>query len=102
MRGRDMDPEAAWWDDVLWLNSRAEAKHLMLTDVRCLRTIIKNLKAHETEFLFLDVLKVLHDSDENDSQEMGKVLKCSRADTRRSGVAKSASCITAGRIGSRA
>ena len=76
MRGRDLDPELPWWDDVLWLNSRAEAQHLMLTDVRCLRTIIKNLKAHETEFLFLDVLKVLHDADENDSQEMGKVLKC--------------------------
>jgi len=76
IRGRDLDPNEPWWDEYLFMNSRAEAQHLMLTDMRCLRSVIKGLKAHGTEFLFLDVLKVLHDSDENDSQEMGKVLKC--------------------------
>jgi len=74
-RGVDVDPESAWIDDVFWLNSRAEAKHLMLTDMRCLKTVIANLKKHRTEFLFLDVLKVLHESDENDAKEMGAVLK---------------------------
>lgn len=75
IRGIDSDPYSDEFDEYLWLNSRAEAKHLMLTDSRCLKGVIDGLKKHRSEFLILDVLKVMHDSDENDAKEMGAVLR---------------------------
>jgi hypothetical protein len=75
-RGKDIDPDAPWIDDVLWLNSRAEARVFLLTDSSALRTLIANLKARQVEFLILDVLGVLHEGDENEVKEMRAVLRC--------------------------
>jgi RecA-family ATPase len=61
--------------DWLYLNSRRQTKELMLDNEEHYSDLLFNLKQFRPEFVILDVFNVLHDSEENDQQEMKNILR---------------------------
>jgi putative DNA primase/helicase len=61
-------------DGWLYINAKGIRPKLMLDDEAEVATLIADLKKNQTEFLILDVMRVLHGSDENDNTQMQKVI----------------------------
>lgn len=61
-------------DGWLYINAKGLKPKLMLDDEGEVNALIRDLKANQTEFLILDVMRVLHGSDENDNTQMQKVI----------------------------
>jgi hypothetical protein len=61
-------------DENLWVNARGATPKIMLDYPDDVAILIGNLKKQRTEFLILDVMRVLHGSEENDNTEMQKII----------------------------
>jgi RecA-family ATPase len=61
-------------DDWLYINAKGMKPKIMLDYPDEVAALITELKRYQTEFLILDVMRVLHGSDENDNTEMQKIL----------------------------
>lgn len=61
-------------DGWLYINAKGSRPKLMLDDEAEVAALIADLQANKTEFLILDVMRVLHGSDENDNTQMQKVI----------------------------
>jgi putative DNA primase/helicase len=59
----------------LYVNSREQSPHLMLDEPEQMTELLSALKVFKPQFLIFDVFNVLHSADENDNQEMRKVLR---------------------------
>jgi AAA domain-containing protein/DnaB helicase-like protein len=59
----------------LYVNSRAQSPELMLDNVEQMAEILAALKQVRPRFAIFDVFNVLHCADENDAQEMRRVLR---------------------------
>ncbi len=62
-------------DANLHINSRAQTPELMLDNGEQVEELCAELKRLKTEFLIFDVFNVMHGADENDNQEMRRVLR---------------------------
>ena len=62
--------------DMLWVNSRDQSPEFRLDKPEQLAEMIAELKHVQPELVILDVFKILHAADENDSAEMRAVLEC--------------------------
>jgi AAA domain/CHC2 zinc finger len=65
------DQELDGW---LWINAKGLRPRIMLDYPDDVTELVSNLKRHQSEFLILDVMRVLHGRDENDNTEMQKVI----------------------------
>lgn len=61
-------------DGYLYLNAKGLRPKIMLDYAEDVDKLVADLKRYETEFLILDVMRVLHGSDENDNTEMQKII----------------------------
>jgi len=61
-------------DGFLYLNAKGLRPKIMLDYPEDVQKLVEDLKRYETEFLILDVMRVLHASDENDNTEMQKII----------------------------
>jgi hypothetical protein len=61
-------------DEWLYINAKGMKPKMMLDCPDEVAALVAELKRYQTEFLILDVMRVLHGSDENDNTEMQKVL----------------------------
>jgi len=61
--------------DHLWVNSREQSPEFRLDKPEQVAEMLLELKKVKPEFLILDVLNVLHGRDENDNQEMRRILE---------------------------
>ena len=61
--------------DNLWVNSREQSPEFRLDKPEQTAEMLAELKKVKPEFLILDVLNVLHGRDENDNQEMRRILE---------------------------
>lgn len=61
-------------DGWLYLNAKGLKPKIMLDYPDDVTALISDLKRYETEFLILDVMRVLHGSEENDNTEMQKII----------------------------
>ncbi len=61
--------------DYLWVNSREQSPEFRLDKPEQVAEMLSELKKVKSEFLILDVLNVLHGRDENDNQEMRRILE---------------------------
>ncbi len=61
-------------DGYLYINAKGLKPKVMLDYPDDVSALIADLKRYETEFLILDVMRVLHGSDENDNTEMQKII----------------------------
>ena len=59
----------------LWVNSREQSPEFRLDKPEQTAEMLAELKKVKPEFLILDVLNVLHGRDENDNQEMRRILE---------------------------
>lgn len=62
-------------DQNLYVNTRAQTPSFMLDNDNEVRNLVSALRERRIEFLILDVLNVLHKSDENDNTQMAEVLR---------------------------
>jgi RecA-family ATPase len=60
--------------DYLWLNSKEETPRLMIDDPEDMRQLLAGIEKRKIEFLILDVFRRLHSADENDPNEMQKII----------------------------
>src|SRR5208337_4004768 len=58
----------------LYINAKGLKPKFMLDDPTEVNDLILDLKRYQSEFLILDVMRVLHGADENDNTEMQKVI----------------------------
>jgi len=70
---RHLTPEDL--DGWLYINAKGMRPKIMLDDEAEVKALIADLKNYQSEFLILDVMRVLHSADENDNTEMQEVLK---------------------------
>ena len=61
-------------DGYLYINAKGLRPKIMLDYPDDVARLVSDLKRYETEFLILDVMRVLHGSDENDNTEMQKII----------------------------
>ncbi len=61
-------------DGWLYINAKGLKPKIMLDYPDDVALLISDLKRYETEFLILDVMRVLHGAEENDNTEMQKVI----------------------------
>jgi len=61
-------------DGYLYLNAKGLRPKIMLDYPEDVERLIGDLQRYGTEFLILDVMRVLHGSDENDNTEMQKII----------------------------
>ena len=61
--------------DHLWVNSREQSPEFRLDKPEQTAEMLAELKKVKPEFLIFDVLNVLHGRDENDNQEMRRILE---------------------------
>lgn len=61
-------------DEWLYINAKGLRPKIMLDYPEEVSAMIAELKHYGTEFLILDVMRVLHGSDENDNTEMQKII----------------------------
>jgi len=59
----------------LYVNSKQETSRLMLDDPDDMTKLLHGLEKCKAEFLVLDVLRRLHDADENDGSEMSRIIE---------------------------
>jgi hypothetical protein len=59
----------------LYLNTRRQSPELMLDNTQQMAEMTDALKTLGTEFVIFDVFNILHAADENDAQEMRRVMK---------------------------
>jgi 5S rRNA maturation endonuclease (ribonuclease M5) len=59
----------------LYVNTRQQSAELMLDNEEQVCELVSALKQRQIEFVILDVFNVMHAADENDNQEMRKVLR---------------------------
>jgi putative DNA primase/helicase len=71
-RHRSLSPQEL--DTWLYVNAKGLKPRIMLDYPEDVAQLIVDLKRQQTEFLILDVMRVLHGSDENDATDMQKVL----------------------------
>jgi putative DNA primase/helicase len=71
-RHRGLSPQEL--DTWLYINAKGLKPRIMLDYPEDVAELIANLKRQQSEFLILDVMRVLHGSDENDATDMQKVL----------------------------
>jgi len=71
-RHRGLSPQKL--DTWLYINAKGLKPRIMLDYPQDVAELIANLKRQQSEFLILDVMRVLHGSDENDATDMQKVL----------------------------
>lgn len=65
---------AAQLDGYLYINAKGMRPKVMLDDEPQVVSLIADLKKYQSEFLILDVMRVLHGADENDNTEMQRIL----------------------------
>jgi hypothetical protein len=65
------DEELDGW---LYINAKGLKPKVMLDYLDDVAMLIADLKRQESEFLILDVMRVLHSSEENDNTEMQKII----------------------------
>jgi AAA domain-containing protein/CHC2-type zinc finger protein len=61
-------------DGWLYINAKGIKPKIMLDYPEDVANLITDLKRYHTEFLIMDVMRVLHGADENDNTEMQKVI----------------------------
>ena len=61
-------------DGWLYINAKGLKPKIMLDYHDDVTALIADLKRYETEFLILDVMRVLHSAEENDNTEMQKII----------------------------
>jgi putative DNA primase/helicase len=61
-------------DGWLYINAKGLRPKFMLDNPDEVSSLITDLKRYQSEFLILDVMRVLHSSEENDNTEMQKVI----------------------------
>jgi RecA-family ATPase len=61
-------------DGWLYINAKGLKPKIMLDYPDDVAALISDLKRYQTEFLILDVMRVLHSAEENDNTEMQKVI----------------------------
>ena len=66
--------EAAELDEWLYINAKGLKPKIMLDYPDEVAALIADLKRYQSEFVILDVMRVLHSADENDNTEMQKVI----------------------------
>jgi RecA-family ATPase len=69
---RNLTPDAL--DDYLYINAKGLKPKIMLDYEEDVVRLIADLKQQRSEFLILDVMRVLHTADENDNTEMQRVI----------------------------
>ena len=65
---------AADLDQWLYINAKGLKRKMMLDSPDDVTALVNDLKRYGTEFLILDVMRVLHGSEENDNTEMQKII----------------------------
>lgn len=76
LRGRAWEPNANFFDENLWVNTRQQSDSFNVTNPAHRAEMIAGLIAHHIQFAIFDVLNILHLSDENDPSEMRRVMDC--------------------------
>jgi hypothetical protein len=61
-------------DGWLYINAKGLRPKFVLDDPNEVKNLVTDLKRYQTEFLILDVMRVLHSSDENDNTEIQKIV----------------------------
>lgn len=61
-------------DGWLYINAKGVKPKIMLDYPEDVAALIEDLKRYKTEFLIMDVMRVLHAQDENDNTEMQRVI----------------------------
>lgn len=61
-------------DGWLYINAKGMKPKVLLDDPAEVKTLVTDLKRYGTEFLILDVMRVLHSAEENDNTEMQKII----------------------------
>ena len=62
-------------DGWLYINAKGLKPRIMLDYPEDVAALVADLKRYQSEFLILDVMRVLHQADENDNTEMQKVIE---------------------------
>lgn len=76
MEGRELDPvQLGYLDRNLYINTRRQTPTFMLDNDSEVRELISVCRERKIEFLFLDVLNILHKADENDNTQMAEILR---------------------------
>lgn len=65
---------AADLDGWLYINAKGLKPKIMLDYPEDVAALVADLKRYQTEFLILDVMRVLHGAEENDNTEMQKII----------------------------
>ena len=74
MQGMGLDHTDPFWDDYLFVNTRAQTSSLMLDNQEDVTALIEVMAAKRVEFAIFDVFNRMHQVDENDGTEMRKLL----------------------------
>lgn len=61
-------------DGWLYINAKGLKPKIMLDYPEDVAALVADLKRYQTEFLILDVMRVLHSAEENDNTEMQKII----------------------------
>lgn len=61
-------------DGWFYINAKGMRPRFMLDNEDEVKVLITDLKRYQTEFLILDVMRVLHEAEENDPTEMQKIV----------------------------
>jgi putative DNA primase/helicase len=61
-------------DGKLYINAKGMCPKIMLDEPTEVAALIADLKRYQTEFLILDVMRVMHGTDENDNTLMQKII----------------------------
>ena len=59
----------------LWINTRYQTPQFLVSDEAQLNALIRELQMEQVELCFFDVLRRVHQSDENDNTQMAMVLE---------------------------
>jgi RecA-family ATPase len=59
----------------LYLNTKEDMPQFFLDDDSCMGPVSEELEEFRPDFLFIDVLKVVHSADENDNTSMNRVMQ---------------------------
>lgn len=65
---------SAQLDGNLYINAKGLKPKIVLDDEAEVAALIRDLKRYQSEFLILDVMRVLHSADENDNTQMQRVI----------------------------
>jgi replicative DNA helicase len=76
MAAKNLTPvQLNYLDQNLYVNTRQQTPSFMLDNEQEVRNLVAALRERKIEFVILDVLNVLHRSDENDNTQMAEVLR---------------------------